>query len=96
MKSLSSITELQDGERQQEPAAQATWREELARRAGDSLRDYEKLGGMRRQIRPFKDNSLTIRLFALFVVFSVFLRQQNSAESKPVESSDGTTGEANK
>jgi hypothetical protein len=33
---------------------------------------------------------------ALFVVFSVFLRQQNSAESKPVESSDATTGEANK
>jgi hypothetical protein len=32
---------------------------------------------------------------SLFVVFSVFLRQQNSAESKPVESSDATTGEAN-
>lgn len=33
---------------------------------------------------------------ALFVVLSVFLRQQDSAESKPVESSDETTGEANK
>jgi hypothetical protein len=32
---------------------------------------------------------------ALFVVLSVFLRQQDSAESKPVESSDETTGEAN-
>ena len=33
---------------------------------------------------------------ALFVLFSVFLRQQGSAESKPLESSDETTGEANK
>jgi hypothetical protein len=33
---------------------------------------------------------------ALFVLLSVFLRQQDSAESKPVESSDATTGEANK
>jgi len=33
---------------------------------------------------------------ALFVLFSVFLRQHDSAESKPVESSDATTGEANK
>ena len=33
---------------------------------------------------------------AVFVVFSVFLREQDSAESKPVESSDQTTGEANK
>jgi len=33
---------------------------------------------------------------ALFVLLSVFLRQQGSAESKPVESSNETTGEANK
>lgn len=33
---------------------------------------------------------------ALFVLLSVFLRQQGSAESKPVESSNATTGEANK
>ena len=33
---------------------------------------------------------------AVFVVLSIFLRQQDSAESKPVESSDHTTGEANK
>jgi len=33
---------------------------------------------------------------ALFVLLSVFLRQQDSAESKSVESSDETTGEANK
>ena len=32
---------------------------------------------------------------AVFVVLSIFLRQQGSAESKPVESSDATTGEAN-
>ncbi len=32
---------------------------------------------------------------ALFVLLSVFLRQQDSAESKPVESSDATTGAAN-
>jgi CBS domain containing-hemolysin-like protein len=33
---------------------------------------------------------------AVFVVLSIFLRQQDSAESKPVESSDKATGEANK
>ncbi len=33
---------------------------------------------------------------ALFVVLSIFLRQQDSAESKPVESSNEATGEANK
>jgi hypothetical protein len=33
---------------------------------------------------------------AVFVVLSIFLRQQESAESKPVGSSDKTTGEANK
>jgi hypothetical protein len=33
---------------------------------------------------------------AVFVVLSIFLRQQNSAESKPLESSDQKTGEANK
>jgi hypothetical protein len=32
---------------------------------------------------------------AVFVVLSIFLRQQGSAESKPVGSSDKTTGEAN-
>lgn len=32
---------------------------------------------------------------ALFVVFSVFLRQQDSAESKPLESSDESTGKSN-
>lgn len=32
---------------------------------------------------------------AVFVVLSIFLRQQGSAESKPVESSDETTGKAN-
>ncbi len=32
---------------------------------------------------------------ALFVVLSVFLRQQDSAESKPLESSDESTGQAN-
>ena len=33
---------------------------------------------------------------ALYVVLTIFLRQQDSPESKPVESSDETTGEANK
>ena len=33
---------------------------------------------------------------AVFVVLSIFLRQQDSAESKPVESSNERTGEANK
>ena len=33
---------------------------------------------------------------AIFVVLSIFLRQQNSAESKPLESRDDATGEANK
>ena len=33
---------------------------------------------------------------ALFVVLSIFLRQQDSAESKPVDSSNESTGEANK
>ncbi|TAL87055.1 MAG: hypothetical protein EPN74_02790 [Rhodanobacter sp.] len=32
---------------------------------------------------------------ALFVVLSVFLRQQDSAESKPLESTDESTGESN-
>ena len=32
---------------------------------------------------------------ALFVVFSIFLRQQYSAESKPIESSDEATGKEN-
>ena len=35
-------------------------------------------------------------VIALYVVLSVFLRQQDSPESKPVESSNETTGEANK
>jgi len=33
---------------------------------------------------------------AIFVVLSVFLRQEDSAESKPVEASNESTGEANK
>ncbi len=33
---------------------------------------------------------------AIFVVLSIFLRQEDSAESKPVESSNAKTGEANK
>ena len=33
---------------------------------------------------------------AIFVVLSIFLRQQDSAESKPVDSSNESTGEANK
>jgi hypothetical protein len=32
---------------------------------------------------------------AVFVVFSIFLRQENSAESKPLESSNDTTGKEN-
>jgi len=35
-------------------------------------------------------------VIAIYVVLSIFLRQQDSAESKPVESSDKSTGEANK
>jgi hypothetical protein len=35
-------------------------------------------------------------VIALYVVLSIFLRQQDSPESKPVESSNETTGEANK
>ena len=35
-------------------------------------------------------------VIALYVALSVFLRQQGSPESKPVESSNETTGEANK
>jgi hypothetical protein len=33
---------------------------------------------------------------AVFVVLSVFLRQEDSAESKPVEARNESTGEANK
>jgi hypothetical protein len=68
MKSLSSMIELLGPERQQIPAAQAAGPGELAWRPGDSLGDGENLGRMRRLIRPFKDNSLTISLFALFVL----------------------------
>ena len=35
-------------------------------------------------------------VIALYVVLTIFLRQQDSPESKPVESSNQTTGEANK
>lgn len=35
-------------------------------------------------------------VIALYVVFTIFLRQQDSPESKPVEASDETTGETNK
>ncbi|MGI8435880.1 MAG: DUF6766 family protein [Chthoniobacterales bacterium] len=35
-------------------------------------------------------------VIAVFIVLSIFLRQEGSAESKPVESSDGETGETNK
>lgn len=35
-------------------------------------------------------------VIAVFVVLSIFLQQEGSAESKPVESSDGETGETNK
>ena len=35
-------------------------------------------------------------VIALYVVLTIFLRQQDSPESKPVESSNETTGEANK
>ena len=35
-------------------------------------------------------------VIALYVVLTIFLRQQDSPESKPVESSNATTGEANK
>ena len=68
MKRLSPEIELLDLERQQGPPAEAAWSVELARRSGDSRRDGEELGRMRRLIRPFKDNSLTITLFALFVI----------------------------
>jgi len=61
MRRLSSMIELVGRESQQGPG-------ELARRPGDSLRNGEKPGRMRRLIRPFKDNSLTISLFALFVL----------------------------
>lgn len=32
---------------------------------------------------------------AVFVLLSIFLREQDSAESKPIESTDESTGEAN-
>jgi len=35
-------------------------------------------------------------VIALYVVLTIFLRQEDSPESKPVEASDETTGEANK
>jgi hypothetical protein len=35
-------------------------------------------------------------VIALYVVLTIFLRQEDSPESKPVESSNATTGEANK
>ena len=35
-------------------------------------------------------------VIAIYVVLSIFLRQQGSPESKPVESSNETTGKANK
>jgi hypothetical protein len=34
-------------------------------------------------------------VIALYVVLTIFLRQQNSPESKPLESRNATTGEAN-
>jgi hypothetical protein len=33
---------------------------------------------------------------ALYVVLTIFLRQQNTPESKPVEASNETTGKANR
>ena len=62
------MIELLDGQKRQRPAAEAARSGHLARRPGDSLREGEKLGRVRRLIRPFKDNSLTIILFALFVL----------------------------
>jgi hypothetical protein len=35
-------------------------------------------------------------VIALYVVLTIFLRQQDSPESKPLESRNATTGEANK
>lgn len=32
---------------------------------------------------------------AIYIIFSIFLRQENSPESKPVEAADSTTGETN-
>ncbi len=48
---------------------------------------------MRTLFERIKDNSLAI---GLYVLLSVFLRQEGSPESKPVESHDDETGEANK
>jgi len=63
-----------------------------AEHSGNSLMDRKRQGWMRRLIHALTDNSLTTILLALFVLFSVFLRQHDPAESKPVESND----EANK
>jgi hypothetical protein len=35
-------------------------------------------------------------VIALYIVLSIFLRQEGSAESKPPEAGDDSTGEANK
>ncbi len=71
-------------------------RRKLLRPPGVPRTNHERPDQLRTRNHAIRDNSLTIVLFTLFVVLSVFLRQQDSAESKPVESSDETTGEANK
>jgi hypothetical protein len=55
------------------------------------------------ETNPSKFRSVTLQtwqaeylVIALYVVLTIFLRQQDSPESKPVESSNATTGEANK
>ena len=75
--------------------------------AGPTMRNARSPAGRRSQSRhfcfrpnsglqPCKPGRRNTWRSRIFVVFSIFLRQQNSAESKPLESSDEATGEANK
>ncbi len=49
-------------------------------------------GSFRQNFQTWQAEYLVI---ALYLVLSVFLRQQGSAESKPADASDGETGEHN-
>ncbi|MGI8821557.1 MAG: DUF6766 family protein [Chthoniobacterales bacterium] len=46
--------------------------------------------------RTLQTGEAEFGVIAVFVVLSIFLRQEGLAESKPVESSDEETGETNK
>ena len=49
---------------------------------------------MRKLANIIRENSLSLALFALFVL-SIFLRQEDSAESKPADAPNSETGKHN-